>query len=282
MNAYRQHYIALVTTLLLLIGLAGCSSNYSNKVNSVRVYGSTTDLKGLHNLHSTTSTSKKNEISRVRLTALKETGMTIGAQAGLAWRTKTINKILSDSTKELDNIFNFNAMLMEHNVLPPVLVEAKNTLNLADNDAIRLADRTYKIQNQARFVSTAPSWRDYLWMEFSEPEMPDATLLPQNKQERLAWRQFVDAGWQEGNRQANIIYTENLARLRRDYTGMALYRKLLAQNIVSKPFVARSDLGVTGDEANIRINDQILRITALPALSANSKAWQAILTKDNE
>jgi defect-in-organelle-trafficking protein DotC len=58
---------------------------------------------------------------------------------------------------------------------------------------------------------------------------------------------------------------------------MVLYRTLRAQNIVSAPFVSRTELGVTGGGENMNVNDQVLRITALPALEPNSTRWQPAL-----
>ena len=68
-------------------------------------------------------------------------------------------------------------------------------------------------------------------------------------------------------------------RLKRDYTGMVLYRTLLAQNMISSPAVSKADLGVTGDANSLRINDQIMRITADSTLNPDSKLWQPVLTK---
>ena len=52
------------------------------------------------------------------------------------------------------------------------LTEARNTLQLSGNDAIRIADRTYKIEHQAKFVTLAPTWREYLWMSYTPPGTP--------------------------------------------------------------------------------------------------------------
>ncbi len=89
---------------------------------------------------------------------------------------------------------------------------------------------------------------------------------------------YIDIGWKEGTAQADPNYTQNFARLKQDYSGMVLYRKLLAQNIVSPPYVAKTDLGVTGGKNNLRIHDQVLRITAMPALQPNSKMWKAAIS----
>lgn len=118
------------------------------------------------------------DLSRIRFTALQEIALTLGAQAGLAWRANQINKELSSHVQDLDETYNFNSMMLSQNVLPPVLSEADNSLNLTDTNTIRLASKTYKIITQAHFVSTPPTWRDYLWMNFQKPDAPDRALLP--------------------------------------------------------------------------------------------------------
>lgn len=217
------------------------------------------------------------DINRVRSKALEETAVSIGAQAGLAYRAKQINVLLSHSTKQLDRVFNFNDLLLENNVLPPVLVEGRRTLKINGEDVIRAADRVYEIQRQPRFVTAAPTWRNYLWMSFKKPQMPDVSLLPRTYWERQLWNDYIQKGWQQGIKQANEIYTSNLARLKRDYNGMILYRELLAQNMVTAPFVAKTNLGVTGGGHSMRLNDRVLRITAKSSLNADSKTWRPVL-----
>jgi defect in organelle trafficking protein DotC len=191
-------------------------------------------------------------------------------------QAKAINTQLELQDRHLSQVFNFNGLLMPHNVLPPVLAEGRDSLNLADDETIRISDRTYQIVSQARFVTTPPHWREYLLMNYTKPEVPNAVLLPKNAEEKRVWDQSVQQGWQQGLKQAEQIFGDNLARLKRDYAGMVLYRKLLAQRMVSAPFVARTELGVTGGGSDMRVNDQVLRITALPSLQSNSKAWKAI------
>lgn len=219
-------------------------------------------------------------IGEVRLDALKQTARSLGAQAGLAWRAEHINSFLQAQNDNLDKIFNFNALLLDRNVLPPILTEARSTLNLDNNNSIRLADRDYKVEDQARFVTAAPTWRDYLLMVYKKPEDPDGSLLPKSSKERKVWNQYVAIGWNEGVEQADEIYANSLARLKRDFAGMLLYRKLYAQNIVSAPFVARAELGVTGNGDGMRINDRELRITALPQFDTNPKNWRPALPSD--
>ena len=246
--------------------------------------GDTTSLAGLQSMTNTNKAAATNKPStgKIREMALKETALSLGAQSGLAWRAKYIDDELVKQTRNLDAIYDFNALVLEHNVLPPVLLEGRNTLNLADTQTIRVSDRTYKVSKQAHFITTAPDWRQYLWMDYQPPEAPHVSLLPTNNEEREIWTTYVEKGWNNGVEQANTILEESIARIKEDFTGMILYRKLLAMNMVSPPYVSNTELGVTGDAGEIRIDDRVLRITALPALNVNSSEWRAAVAKDQD
>lgn len=217
----------------------------------------------------------------IRYQAIRDSAMSVGARAGLAWRAKQINETTQVNAKELDLIYNFTAMLLDHNVLPPVLIEGRQTLEQSSDEIIRVADRSYSIQSQARFVTMAPTWRDYLFMNYPDPGLPDASLLPKNGSEKLVWDKYIDEGWQAGVTQADVIFTENLGRLKRDYNGMVLYKTLLAQNMVSLPFVAQVNFGVTGGDAQMAINDRMLRITVKPEFNVASQEWQSIINPED-
>ena len=237
----------------------------------------TTKLVDLVNLKQPAKSDKKKASTGIRYQAIKEGALSVGAQGGLAHRSEAINKVLAKERKSLDRTFDFNGMLLNHSVLPPVLVEGDNTLNLHSDDTIRLADKTYSVVSQARFVTTVPLWSDYLWMNFTRPAVPDRSLLPRNSDEDKIWKENVLMGWKKGLAQAESIYESSVARLKRDYEGMALYRELLAKHMISEPFVAKTDLGVTGGGENLTVNDRILRITAKPQLDPNAHNWRPII-----
>lgn len=222
------------------------------------------------------------KISPIRLESLKQTARGLAAQAGLSWRSRELNVMLENQKRHLDRIFNFNYLILNQNVLPPILAEGRNTLNLADNFTIRISDHDYQIVEPPRFITTPPNWRNYIWMGYKKPETPNSTLLPHSAAERRIWNEYIQIGWDDGIIQADQIFAANLARLKRDYEGMVLYRKLLAQHMVTPPFVAQADLGITGDGDNIHINDRVLRITAISQLQPNAKNWRpTIPTKIN-
>lgn len=276
LNSDMQIYIRKIVYLLPLF-LFGCSMFHKQE-------GGTDSLPALQALkdkgHSNSGKSKRT--SKIREMALKETALSVGAQSGLSYRAKIIDDQLVKQTKYLDVIYDFNALLLEHNVLPPVLLEGRNTLNLADTQTIRISDRVYKVAKQAHFVTTPPNWRQYLWMDYRKPEPPHVSLLPKTSDEREIWVHYVTQGWQNGVEQANTILEENIARIKEDFTGMILYRKLLAMNMVTAPFVSHTDLGITGDDQEIHIDDKVLRITALPVLNMNSNEWRAAVEKDEK
>ena len=221
--------------------------------------------------------SSADQISSIRFDALSETASELGARGALAWRSLQINRSLSTQAEYLDHAFDFNQLLLPHNVLPPVLAEADNSINQADAVTIRLESKTYTLISNARFVTAPPTWRTYLWMNYPKPDLPDHTLLPTTQAEAKVWNLYLVQGWKAGLIQANAIFSINLSRLQRDYQGMILYRKLYAENMVSAPFVASTDLGITGDANQININDRVLRITALSQMQTNSKGWNPVI-----
>lgn len=220
-----------------------------------------------------------NTINPIRFAALEQAATTLGAQGGLAWEADNLNRALQREAIFLDQVFNFNQLLLDHNVLPPILGQTNNNLSVDGNTTLRIATKTYRIIDAAHFVTAPPNWRNYLWMRFKKPILADRSLLPETRAEAIVWNHYLAQGWLQGNKQGMDIFTDNLNRLKRDMTGMILYRILLAKHMVSAPFVAKAQLGVTGDSSQLRINDQILRITAQSQLQPNPAKWKPIITK---
>ena len=270
-------FIRSLLVVISLILLASCRTTSTNKLP-----GDTCSLEGLQAMANVkmAKNHKRPKNNKIRETILRETALSIGAQSGLAARAQAIDDQLVKLARTLDKVYDFNSLILQHNILPPVLLEGRNTLNLADAQTIRISDRTYKVSKQARFVTTPLNWRQYLWMDYQKPEYPNAALLPKTRKEKQIWNYYVEKGWRKGLEQAGTILEESIARIKEDYAGMILYRKLLAMNMVSAPFVSNTDLGVTGDASEIHIDDRVLRITVLPSLNVNANEWIAPVAKD--
>ncbi len=225
-----------------------------------------------------TSTALKQKVSEMRYKALTDKASQLGARGALAWRSVQINQVLKDNSDKLDAIFNFNALLLEHNVLPPVISQASNEVNLTSGQSIQFSDKVYRLLQPAHFVTAPPTWHSYLTMNYHKPKAPDSSLLPTTKDEVKVWNTALKKGWAAGLEQANTIFAANIARLNRDFEGMLLYKKLKSQSMVNKPIVATSNLGVTGDQHQLRLNETVLRITRNVGLMPNSHRWQPVLT----
>ena len=79
-------------------------------------------------------------------------------------------------------------------VVPPVIEESRLSFNIANNNEIRLADKEIKIIKQARFVTTPPTWRDYIFISYQKPKVPSLAILPHNKVALCGNLQSLQAG----------------------------------------------------------------------------------------
>ncbi|GJM07236.1 MAG: type IV secretion system protein DotC [marine bacterium B5-7] len=239
-------------------------------------------LSQIESMNSRQFTEKSTKSNSIRLAALRDTAMGYAAQQALAERSDQINALLNKQAKQLDHVFNFSNIMLDHHVVPPVLEVGNNALRLDGAQTIRISDKNYKILKQAHFATVSPSWRDYLWMNFTKPAKPDITLLPKNHAEQAYWKKYSAQGWHNGLSQANQILDQNLGRLKRDYEGMVLYHELLARHMVSQPYVAKTEMGITGGGDHMNIHDQLLRITALPGLNVETSKWKTALRYDDD
>lgn len=258
----------IIPSMMALGLLASCASNNQPVANLGYVQFSQEQLA-----------AQQGKINNIRYNALQSTATTLGAQGALAWRSEQIDNALQAESDDLDGIFNFQQLLINGQVLPPVIVQNDGQASIHGPDMIRTSEHTYKIIQKAQFVTTTPTWRTYLWMDFKKPDQPDSSLLPTNDAETKVWNYFLQQGWQQGLQQANDIFSTQLNRLKRDYLGMVLYRKLLSEHMVSAPFVAKADMGVTGNGQEIHIDDRVYRITKHSLLQTNPNKWSAVITK---
>lgn len=235
----------------------------------------------LEKLHSTgeISIDESGEEFDIRMNAMKEAALSLGARAGLSWRTYWIRKEMETRSNHLDKVFDFRNLLIPAPsgllIEPPVVSEAINSLIIqGGGQTAAVADRVYNINANAKIVSTARSWRNYLEREWGEVKPPPDLLLPKSAKEQKKWVQWVNEGWEKGIVQANDIFQEDLNQLTADFQGMIRYRILLTQGMVSPPYAMQVDRGVTGDGVEMRVGDRAVQITGIPELITGSERWQ--------
>ncbi|MCP8352362.1 type IV secretion system DotC family protein [Candidatus Synchoanobacter obligatus] len=214
--------------------------------------------------------------------AMKEVALSYGAQAGLNWKSQQVATYLDSHSKYLDQVFDFNALLMVHNILPPIVAEYGKSYSLENDQTIRLSDQEIKMLEPARFVTVPPSWRDYIYLVYSKPQTPPESLLPHNEIEEQIWKDALATGWEIGIEQADAIFSDALARLLRDFKGIVLYHQLHLQNMISAPYAETTNLGVTGNTQGLRLNDKIIKIVTPSVLNPQTNQWHPILYNANE
>lgn len=225
---------------------------------------------------------KKGE-DRLRLPAMEEAAKAYGAQAGLAFGTRAINKTLQARAGELSKTYDFSRVMIQapNNVMvvPPVISEAQDAWEVSDaGQTVRIADKVYEIVENEEFTAVAPVWQSYLIMDFKEAEMPPAMLLPKNDSEQAQWKGWVSEGFRRGEEQAEATLQANLDRLNRDFTGMVRYKKLAEEKLVNMPRISAADLGTTGTGQDMRQNDRAVKIMQPATLNVQSRDWSASAT----
>lgn len=301
----RFRYLSAVSLIALVV--SGCTTTTSPPVNAVktaseaplradvnadyaagRVSIPTTETASLSQILAQTGKApkkpdaKENE-DRLRLPAMQEAATAYGAQAGLAYATRQINKKLENDARQLTQTYDFKRLMIQgpnnSMLLPPVIVEAIDAWETSDaSKTLRVADKVYEIVDQTRFTPVVPLWQTYLIVNYEEPPKPPEQLLPKDDDEKKAWERWTTEGWKKGEEQAEEIFQANLDRLNRDFTGMVRYRSLLEEGKVSGPTVGDTNMGTTGTGQDMRENDRLMRITQDPTLQVQTRKWEAPVT----
>ncbi|MDP9196352.1 MAG: type IV secretion system DotC family protein [Pseudomonadota bacterium] len=233
-------------------------------------------LEGLQSIN--TGVELPSDDTEIRNDAMREAALSFGARGGLARRTWEIRRQLDLNASSLSQAFDFRRLLVSAPsgllIEPPVVTEAQKAFLVAEEgQTAAVADRLYSINQQARIVSAPREWRTYMERDWGEVAPPPALLLPKNAKERELWKKWVLEGWQAGVTQANDIFEADLDRLERDFRGMVRYRELLAYNMISPPFAALEDRGVTGGGGEMRVGDRQVRITSPSELNPQAERW---------
>ena len=220
----------------------------------------------------------------IKMEALTEAALGIGVKAGLRMQLAHINREIESSARDLDTIYDFGNLMIRDRVVPPVISEARDLYNQDGAYALRLSGAYYKIEQQARFSSVPPNWRDYLLFGTGVDGEDSfvGTMRPKNDAERQLWRQGIEKGWRQGIEQANVMLQYGLDRLNRDMLGMIRFHTFVLNRKITMPAIASQswDYSQQGGDA-IAVDETLLRITTLPEFNTAMRQWRpAVKTAD--
>lgn len=228
-------------------------------------------------------TSSTKFFAQTRYDAIRQLGIRLGAQKGLQWRYGTIKKVFKEPfiANALTVTFDFTQVMAPKNILYPVLVEARNNFEISkQGQSMRTSRVSWEIIQPARIVPVTPTWRDYLYQDISTKSVDISEgVMPMNDKEARLWKNSICDGYKKGVKQANMIFSDRVQRLVRDYKGMLYFRQLTQMNIVSEPKVIEGRLGVTitKNRQKVNVDDRMIRIS-VPAQFNNAKQWKVIRT----
>lgn len=258
----KQQKLSALIALLVL-----SASAMANTVQSPSTTGNSLDalLKPTGG-HSLIKPVDREKISLVRETILQETALILGARAGLGDRSREIFSMLDARGSNLDKRFMFSPLVIDNNVLPPVISESKDVVAL-EAAAMRVAGMVYRIDEPARFALPTPTWRNWLYLGLDSSPMDmqaiSAQNLPQNAEEQAFWERQVRQGYEAGRAQAQAAFDANLALLERTHEGMRRYFDLWKRKMVTAPTIATaSELVQREDSSTIAVGTTVFRITA--------------------
>lgn len=218
-------------------------------------------------------------VSMVRRSILTDAAQRLGTQAGLADRAKLILAEVDARKSALDQRYRFQQLIIDAALLPPVIVETRDAVSL-EQQVMRVAKSTYRIEEPPRFVDYAPTWRDWLsigLLGHQAPQGLSADEAPKDAAEKALWEQEVRKAYAQGERQAQKIFEVNLATLNRTYDGMRTYYDLYKKKMISAPILASSTDVVTQDDANtIAVGSTIFRVTVNPSFVTEAHKWEPL------
>lgn len=223
------------------------------------------------------------ELSVVREAILREAAAALGARAGMIAKGCDIKTEIEKRSAGLDRRFRFSDLIMGKGLLPPVISEAKDTVALTEK-ALRWSSRVYTLDEPARLIVNAPTWRDWLYVGMpidgcgKSAGIVSSTLSsvhrPSNPGEEKFFRSVLAKSYEQGKETAQAVFDTNLARLNRSYVGMRNYFDLYQRGIVSAPVIVSNTDVVNNDDPNVLlIGDTLIRITMQPKFVSDPDRW---------
>lgn len=240
-------------------------------------------LEELQRYSGSKASSLVESIPEIRQAMIRQAALNFGVSGGLAWRTEKTNKMLAGAAAQLTKVYNFNALMIKAPagflIQPPVVVKQDSVVRVRDDgQAASLVDTVYMIVAPGRLRTNAPLWQEYLIRDWPAVTPPDDTALPTNDAERKLWAFHVERGWEQGVRQAEIIFEEDSAKLARTFEGMILYLTLVEEGRVQALYLADAERSVhVPDGATMKIGLRDVEIKQPAAFRGDIDNWEPLV-----
>lgn len=215
----------------------------------------------------------------LRYKAIRQEALRLGAQTGLAYRYTMIMEYMQKKEPQLNVAFNFSGFVKDGRLLIPAIQETKNNFAMDYEKGEAVITRLkYTVDEEARIVSVVPTWRDYLWQQYAYPEKPHPSLRPRTKEEVLAWKESLDAGWLAGVSQADSIYDDRIASLTKAVEGRHLYTLLESKKAFTPAALKVVENKITFNGRTMNVGEVIYSIEA-PANYTQASEWKPVWTR---
>jgi len=215
----------------------------------------------------------------IRVRAIRQEGLRVGAQTGLAERYTMIMKYMDKVEPKLNVAFNFAGFVRDGRLLVPAVVENNNNLTVdAETGIVTEVRKAYTIEEEARIVTSVPTWRTYLWQEYAYPEPPHHSLLPRTPVEVDEWKRAVLEGWSAGVTMADQVYQDRMNQLVKAVEGRHLYTTLEAKNMISPAALQVQANKVTFNGRTMNIGE-IIYTVGNDAEYRSARNWEPVWTR---
>lgn len=220
--------------------------------------------------------AKRSEVAGLRIASIRQEGLRQGTLTGLHWRYGVINEHLDKNTGVLDRVFSFTPFLENERILVPSVSRSRGVQEFdVEGEQYREAAARMTIAEEARLVSVAPTFRDYLYREYELPAPPHPVILPTNSHERAIWEKAVEEGWRLGIEQANTIFEDSVYELQNAIDGRINYRVLVATGYIEPAALQVTDMGVTYNGRTMNVGESLYQI-ATEAQYRPVTEWRAV------
>jgi hypothetical protein len=210
---------------------------------------------------------EKGPLDNVKNQTLNDAGYKVAHATGAKIRYEEILALIEAKSDELDEIFNFEPLLIKIGRLylePPVVTALTEKVALRDQAAGLERGLTYRLVRSGRLLGEIPSWRGYLipplYANFPDPDEIHESIRPTDSEEKKVWAAAVLKGWRAGRERADQAFATAIGALNRDYLGLIRFWELKAKGLVESPTIERAQTPYRASADEISWNETKLAI----------------------